>query len=131
MPKQIIADRGYRGREEVNGVKVLTPYDQKKGILSTVLRKITKLLRSRPSIEPIIGHLKADHRMSRNLLKGVLGDKINPLLSAAAFNFLKFARVEYEHLHRPPKPIRLHLKVTRDRKKYHGLPLYNAKGTLF
>jgi IS5 family transposase len=131
LPKQIIADRGYRGREEVNGVKVLTPYDQKKGILSKVLKKITKLLRSRPSIEPIIGHLKADHRMSRNLLKGVLGDKINPLLSAAAFNFLKYARVEYEHLHRPPKPIRLYIKVRGERKKYHGLPLYNAKGTLF
>jgi hypothetical protein len=33
--------------------------------------------------------------MDRNYLKGVLGDTINPILAAAAFNFLKYARLEF------------------------------------
>ena len=46
----------------------------------------------RNAIEPIIGHLKSDHRLNRNRLKGVYGDTINALLSAAAFNFKKLLR---------------------------------------
>ncbi|MBP9029242.1 MAG: hypothetical protein KBG14_05805 [Bacteroidales bacterium] len=38
-------------------------------------------------MEPIIGHLKADHRLSRNFYKGIVGDNINIMLAAAAFNF--------------------------------------------
>ena len=44
----------------------------------------------RAVIEPIIGHLKADHRMSRNLLKSITGDAINIILASAAFNFKRF-----------------------------------------
>lgn len=46
----------------------------------------------RNAIEPIIGHLKSEHRLDRNRLKGVYGDTINALLSAAAFNFKKLLR---------------------------------------
>ncbi len=45
--------------------------------------------RSRAANEPVVGHLKSDHRMSRNFLKGVQGDKINAILAGAAFNFKK------------------------------------------
>jgi hypothetical protein len=69
------------------------------------VRNIKNFLKKRTIIEPIIGHLKADHLMDRNYLKGTLGDTINPLLAAAAFNFLKYAKIEYEHLHRPPKSL--------------------------
>ncbi len=31
----------------------------------------------------MIGHLKSDHRMMRNYLKGTLGDAINTLMAAA------------------------------------------------
>ena len=52
---------------------------------------ITKTKRKRHSrraaIEPVIGHLKSDYRMNRNFLKGVIGDEMNVLLSAAAMNF--------------------------------------------
>ncbi len=41
----------------------------------------------RAAIEPIIGHLKADHRLGRNFYKGIFGDNINTMLGAAAFNF--------------------------------------------
>jgi hypothetical protein len=38
-----------------------------------------KLCKRRAAIEPIIGHLKSDFRLSRNLLKGQVGDEINVL----------------------------------------------------
>ena len=44
----------------------------------------------RAAIEPIIGHLKSDHRMQRNYLKGFIGDEINLLLAASAFNLKKW-----------------------------------------
>ena len=46
-----------------------------------------KYFRKRAGIELVIGHLKADHRLSRNFYKGVFGDNINVMLAAAAFNF--------------------------------------------
>jgi IS5 family transposase len=40
----------------------------------------------------VIGHLKTDNRLSRNFLKGVIGDQINVMLAAAAFNMRKWMR---------------------------------------
>ncbi len=40
----------------------------------------------------MIGHLKHDHRMARNYLKGAIGDAINLYMAAAAFNFRKLMR---------------------------------------
>ncbi|WP_248431524.1 transposase, partial [Escherichia coli] len=45
-----------------------------------------KLLRRRQAIEPIIGHLKADHRMGRCHLKGEQGDRLHAVLCAAGYN---------------------------------------------
>ena len=44
------------------------------------------------AIEPLIGHLKNDFRLVRNYLKGTVGDAVNLLLSAAAFNCRKWMR---------------------------------------
>ena len=33
-------------------------------------------------IEPTIGHVKSDHRLERNFLKGKEGDRINTLMAA-------------------------------------------------
>lgn len=49
--------------------------------------------RRRAAIEPVIGHLKSDHRMARNYLKGFKGDEINLLLAATAFNLKKWMRI--------------------------------------
>jgi hypothetical protein len=46
--------------------------------------KKRKLCKRRAAIEPIIGHLKSDFRLSRNLLKGQVGDEINVLMAACA-----------------------------------------------
>ena len=48
---------------------------------------IKKELRRRSVVEPIIGHLKMDHPLGRNYLKGTQGDKLNALLSGAGYNF--------------------------------------------
>lgn len=88
-PKYGIVDRGYRGRKMINGVKIIIP----KKLLSTATRyqiqKIRKQFRARAGIEPVIGHLKQDHRMSRNFLLDEDGDKVNTILAAAGYNFRK------------------------------------------
>ena len=56
-------------------------------------KKALKADCKRAGIEPTIGHLKADHRLSRNFYKGVKGDAVNVLLAAAAYNFKRAMRV--------------------------------------
>jgi IS5 family transposase len=46
-------------------------------------------LKRRAAIEPGIGHLKQEHRMDRNRLKGQAGDMLNAIFSAAGMNFRK------------------------------------------
>ncbi len=48
--------------------------------------------RRRASIEPVIGHLKSDHRMLRNYFKGFEADMINAIMTAVAFNRMKKLR---------------------------------------
>lgn len=45
-----------------------------------------KLLKRRQAIEPIIGHLKVDHRMGRCHLNGAEGDALHAVLCAAGYN---------------------------------------------
>jgi hypothetical protein len=49
--------------------------------------QIKRELRRRAAIEPVFGHLKAEHRMSRNYLAHHAGDAVNAVLAAAAYNF--------------------------------------------
>ena len=44
-------------------------------------------MKRRAAVEPVIGHVKAEHRMDRNYLKGRLGDRISAVLAAAGYNF--------------------------------------------
>ena len=48
--------------------------------------KERQLLKRRQAIEPIIGHLKADHRMNRCHLKGAEGDALHAMLRASGYN---------------------------------------------
>jgi IS5 family transposase len=52
-----------------------------------ITKAIRREMRRRAAVEPVIGHLKDDHRMRRNYLKGRDGDRINAVLAAAGFNF--------------------------------------------
>jgi hypothetical protein len=53
----------------------------------------------------IIGHLKAEHRMNRNYLKGFEGDRANAVLAAAGYNFRLLLRW-LALLFRRPNPAR-------------------------
>ena len=44
-------------------------------------------MRRRAAVEPVIGHLKAEHRMGRNYLAHRTGDAINAVLAAVGYNF--------------------------------------------
>ena len=85
-PKTVVADRGYRGRKEIGQTKILIPTSGNKSQSSYDKQKQRKRFRNRAGIEPIIGHLKEDHRMRRNFLAGERGDAVNCLLAGAAFN---------------------------------------------
>lgn len=86
-PEIGIADRGYRGRKQIGSTQIIIPTPGKGQYQKTKQRK---RFRARAGIEPIIGHLKHDHRMIRNFLRGTLGDAINTIIAAAAFNIKKF-----------------------------------------
>lgn len=87
QPKIATVDRGYRGHSQIGETKILIPQTSKKNKSRYQLNALRKLHRRRASIEPIIGHIKQDHRLKRNYYKGITGDNINILLAAAAFNF--------------------------------------------
>ena len=55
-------------------------------------REKRKHCRRRAAIEPIIGHLKQDHRVASNYLKGKTGDKINFIMAACGFNYKKLMK---------------------------------------
>jgi len=88
--KEAICDRGYRGVKEVDGTVICIPNTPLKRDTKYQKEQKRKKFRRRAAIEPIIGHLKSDHRLARNYLKGFIGDEINLLLAAAAFNFKKW-----------------------------------------
>ena len=87
-PEDVIVDRGYRGHDYKGTATVR--------IVNRISRSfpnwMRKLLKRRSAIEPVIGHLKSDHRMDRNHLKGVNGDKINAIMAGIGFNLRKLLR---------------------------------------
>ena len=88
--KQATCDRGYRGKNKVNGTNIVLPKPPLKRDNRYQRDKKCKQCRKRAVIEPIIGHLKSDFRWSRNFLKGIKGDEINLLMTAAAWNLKKW-----------------------------------------
>lgn len=81
-PLTAFVDLGYRGVDDDNqGVRIV--HRGKYRQLSTGDRR---RLKRRQAIEPIIGHLKGDHRMNRCHLKGPTGDGLHAVLCAAGYN---------------------------------------------
>lgn len=79
---EAFVDRGYRGIKQYKNTIIQIPKPDKH-----ISRTKRKRHGKRAGIEPIISHLKSGYRMGRNYLKGILGDKLNAILSAAAMNF--------------------------------------------
>ena len=79
---RVHGDKGYRGHNYPDRFKVWIS-----GQVRRVTKAIRREMRRRAAVEPVIGHLKDDHRMRRNYLKGRDGDRINAVLAAAGYNF--------------------------------------------
>lgn len=92
-PRSASVDRGYRGITQVGVTQVQIPNPFNKKLSKYKQGKLKKSFKRRAAIEPVIGHLKADHRLSRNFYKGIFGDNINVMLSAAAFNFKRMMNI--------------------------------------
>lgn len=84
-PKKASADRGFRGIKEVGGTEILIPSSKKEK--SQYRQQVARLrFRARAAIEPCISHLKRNHSLGLNFLKGVAGDINNALLSGIGYN---------------------------------------------
>ena len=80
--RRIHVDKGYRGHNHPHKFRVWIS-----GQVRRVTAAIRREMKRRAAVEPVIGHLKAEHRMGRNYLKGPDGDRINAVLAAAGYNF--------------------------------------------
>jgi transposase, IS5 family len=85
--RRIHVDKGYRGHNHPQKFRVWIT-----GQARRVTRQIRREMKRRAAVEPVIGHLKAEHRMDRNYLKGRDGDRANAVLAAAGFNFALLLR---------------------------------------
>ncbi|HAO65686.1 MAG TPA: hypothetical protein DCR17_03235 [Verrucomicrobiales bacterium] len=83
-PKLVIADRGYRGVDEINGTTILTRKPADKDATAAEKEKMRDRFSRRSAVEAVIGHLKKDFRMMRCYLKVTIEDQINLLLGASA-----------------------------------------------
>lgn len=94
-PKHCVVDRGYRGKAKVGQTQIHLPGRPKKKDTPYEKSKKRKPFRKRAGIEPVIGHLKSDHRMKVNFLKGFKGDEVNAFMAAAAFNLKKWLNASF------------------------------------
>jgi transposase, IS5 family len=87
--KRIVTDRGYRGHNapKTHKFRVFISGQRRR-----VTEQIERELRRRSAVEPVIGHLKADHRMGRNHLAHTAGDAANVVLAAAGYNFRRLLK---------------------------------------
>lgn len=81
-PHTAVVDLGYRGVDADNpDVNIIH-----RGKFKKLTAQQRKWLRRRSAVEPVIGHLKADHGMRRCWLKGETGDALHAVLCAVGFN---------------------------------------------
>ena len=80
--KDVYVDLGYRGVDQQNPDVSI----KHRGKYKSLTAQERRLLKRRQAIEPIIGHLKSDHRMGRCHPKGAEGDAIHAVLCAAGYN---------------------------------------------
>jgi IS5 family transposase len=87
--ERILADKGYRGHNAPPNYKfrVFTSGQKRR-----MTPKIKRELRRRSAVEPVIGHLKSEHRMGRNYLWHRQGDAANAVLAAAGYNFRRLIK---------------------------------------
>src|ERR1700721_4292613 len=87
--ERLLTDKGYRGHNAPPDYKFRVFLSgQKRGVTPAIKRE----LRRRSAVEPVIGHLKAEHRMGRNYLWFRRGDANHAILAAVGYNFRRLIR---------------------------------------
>ena len=89
--ERVLVDKGYRGHGQVGSSEVIMPGKQLHGS-AYARRRHKRFCKRRSAIEAIIGHLKSEHRLGRNYLKGSIGDSNNALLAGMGFNLMLLVR---------------------------------------
>lgn len=92
--KEVHVDMGYRGHGYAGEASIHVDKRRRGRTPQSLWRRMKR----RAAVEPSIGHLKTEHRLERNRLKGVAGDAINAVLAAAAMNFQKLLRAVGRHV---------------------------------
>jgi IS5 family transposase len=87
--ERLHTDAGYRGHNAPPDYKFKIYTSRQK---RRVTPQIKREMRRRAAVEPVIGHLKEDHRMDRNYLAHRQGDFNNAVLAAAGYNFRRLIR---------------------------------------
>lgn len=95
-PTRAHVDKGYKGHKQnqanydpVSDSYVRAPWKVFMSGRKGLKPHLKKELRRRSAIEPIIGHMKNEHRLGRNHLKGRNGDRFNAKMAAIGFNFTR------------------------------------------
>ena len=87
--ERLHADAGYRGHSAPPEYKFKVYTSRQKRRVTPAIKREMK---RRAAVEPVIGHLKQEHRMDRNYLAGRHGDANNAVLAAAGYNFRRLIR---------------------------------------
>jgi IS5 family transposase len=80
--ERMLLDKGYRGHNAPPDYKFRVFISGQK---RRVTPQIKRELRRRSAVEPVIGHLKSEHRMGRNYLWHREGDAANAVLAAVGY----------------------------------------------
>jgi len=87
--ERLHTDAGYRGHNAPPEYKFkIYTAKQKRRVTPQIKREMKR----RSAVEPVIGHLKEEHRMGRNYLAHRHGDCNNAILAAAGYNFRRLIR---------------------------------------
>ncbi len=93
-PEHVFVDMGYRGHGYTGEVAVHVDKRRR----GRTAKSLWRWMKRRAAMEPGIGHLKQEHRIDRNRLKGIRGDCLNAIFSAAGMNFRKLLRFAADFL---------------------------------
>jgi len=87
-PIQAAVDLVYRGHNYEGPCAILIANRCRESISASLERWGKRC----SAVEPVIGHMKHEHGMGRNRLKGKTGDIVNAMLSACGYNLRKLLR---------------------------------------
>ncbi|CTP90128.1 hypothetical protein XTPLMG728_2463 [Xanthomonas translucens pv. poae] len=71
----------------MDGIQILH-----RGKTKSLTRRQWRWIKRGQAVEPVIGHLKQEHRLDRCWLKGAQGDALNAIGAAAGYNLLWLMR---------------------------------------